>query len=82
MALVDAGDAGHDLPRRAIAALEGVSLDEGGLQGVELLAVGQALDRRDLASFHQSGEGETRFHALAVHQHRAGSALAESATFL
>ena len=69
-------------PGRAIAALEGVSLDEGGLQGVELLALGQALDGRDLTSFHESGEREARFHALAVHQHRAGSALAESAAFL
>jgi hypothetical protein len=82
VALVDAGDAGHDLSGGAIAALEGVSLYKGGLQGVELIALGQALNSRDLASFHESGEREARFHALAVHQHRAGSALAESAAFL
>ena len=82
MALGDAGDAGHDLPGRAIAALEGVALDEGGLQGVELLALGQAFDGRDLAPFDEGGEREARFHALAVHQHRAGAALAEATAFL
>ena len=42
VALGDAGDAGHDLPGRAIAALEGVALDEGGLQrdGAARLAPG------------------------------------------
>ena len=60
VALVDAGDAGHDLPGRAIAALEGVALDEGGLQRMELLALGQALDGRDLAPLHEGGEREAR----------------------
>ena len=74
--------AGHDLPGRAVAALEGVAFDEGGLQRVELVARRQAFDRRDLPALHEGGERETRLHALAVHQHRAGSALAESAAFL
>ena len=82
MALVDAGDAGHDLPGRAIAALERIALDEGGLQRVELVALGQAFDRRDLAAFHQGGERQAGLHALAVHQHRAGAALAEAAALL
>src|SRR3954469_1172970 len=55
VALVDAGDAGHDLPGRAIAALEGIALDKRGLQRVELLPVGEALDGRDLAGFHECG---------------------------
>src|SRR5215211_2517851 len=38
VALCDAGDAGHDLSRRAIATLESVTLDECGLQRVELTA--------------------------------------------
>ena len=41
--LLDARHAGHDLSRRAIPALEGVALDEGGLQGMELVALGEAL---------------------------------------
>ena len=42
----------------------------------------EALDRRDLAALHEGGEREAGFHALAVHQHRAGAALAETAAFL
>src|SRR5256885_7709658 len=66
--LCDAGDAGHDLSGRAIAALEGVSLDESRLQWMQLLAVCQAFDRYDLAPLNESGERKARFHALAVHQ--------------
>jgi hypothetical protein len=43
--------------------------------------LGKALDGRDLAPFHERGEGEAGFHALAVHQHGAGPALAEAAAF-
>ena len=82
MALGDAGDAGHDLPGRAIAALEGVALDEGGLQRMELLALGQAFDGRDLTTFDKSGERKARLHALAVHQHGAGAALAKATALL
>ena len=49
---------------------------------MKLIALRQALDGRDLASFHESGEREARLHALAVHQHRAGAALTEAAAFL
>jgi hypothetical protein len=82
VALGDAGNPGHDLPGRAVAALEGVALDEGGLQGMELLALGEALDGRDLAPVHEGGEREARLHALAIHQHRARAALAEAAALL
>ena len=40
-------DGRADLPGRAVAALEGVVLDERLLQRVQRVAVGQALDRRD-----------------------------------
>src|SRR5215218_274030 len=82
MPLVNAGDAGHDLPGRAVAALEGIALDKGGLQRMELLALRQALDGRDLATLDQSSERETRLHALAVDQHRARATLAETAALL
>jgi hypothetical protein len=49
---------------------------------VKLVPLGQALDRRDLAPFGESGEREARFHALAVHQDRAGAALAKATAFL
>ena len=82
MALGDAGDAGHDLSGRAIAALEGITFDESGLQRMELLALRQAFDGRDLAPLDERSKRKARFHALAVHQHRAGTALAEAAAFL
>src|SRR5947209_14686072 len=82
MALCYAGDASHDLSGRAISALESVTLDEGGLQRVELIALRQALDGRDLVAFHEGRERQTCFDALAVHQHRARAALAEATAFL
>src|SRR3954462_11007901 len=48
VALGDARDSGHDLPGRAVAALKRVAFDEGGLQGMELAAFCQPLNRRDL----------------------------------
>src|SRR5688572_29631581 len=62
MALGNAGDAGHDLTRGAVTALESVALDEGGLQRMEPVALRQALDRGDLAPFGERRERETRFH--------------------
>jgi hypothetical protein len=56
VAFCDTGDAGHDLPRCAIAALEGIALDERGLQRVEFFALRQALDGRDLAPLNESGK--------------------------
>src|SRR5439155_17661745 len=82
MTLVDAGDTGHDLSGRAVTALERIPLDEGGLQRMKLIALCQAFDSRDLASLDEGREGETRFHALAVHHDRAGAALAETTAFL
>ena len=41
MALRDARDAGHDLPGSAIAALEGIALDECRLQRMEPLTLSQ-----------------------------------------
>ena len=40
MAFADAGNGGHDLPRRAVAALEGVMFEEGGLDRMEFAAPG------------------------------------------
>ena len=44
--------------------------------------VGQALDGGDLAAVVHDGEGQAGIDALAVHQHRAGAALAAVAAFL
>jgi hypothetical protein len=82
VALGNAGDAGHDLTGRAIAALEGVALDKGGLQRMKLLALRQAFNGLDLAPIDQRGEREARLHALSIDEDRAGSALPEVTAFL
>ena len=56
MAFSDAGNARHDLPGGAIAALESVPLDEGGLQGVKLVALRQTFDGCDLAPLDEGCE--------------------------
>src|SRR4051812_42850469 len=53
VALVDARDAGHDLPGGAVAALECIALDERRLQGVELVPLSEVLNGRDLAPLHK-----------------------------
>src|SRR5207249_6471979 len=64
------------------AALEPVTLDEGSLQRMERIALSQALDRRDRAAVHEGSEPQAGLHPLAIHQRRAGAALAEAAAFL
>ena len=52
--------------RSAVAALEAVVLVERLLDGVPLLAVGQALDRRDRRAVGLRGEHRARLHRLAL----------------
>src|SRR5437016_856888 len=82
VALGDTGGAGHDLPRRAITALERIALDERRLERMEFVALRETLDRRDLAAFDERGERQAGLHALAVHADRAGAALPEAAALL
>src|SRR5439155_5756821 len=56
VAFCDAGNAGHDLPGGAIAALKAIALDECSLQRVQLLASRQAFDGRDLAPVDEGSE--------------------------
>src|SRR5262249_3452436 len=72
----------HQEARRADAALERGVLEELLLQRMELLALGQALDRldataADLAAEHQAGADQA-----AVEGHAAGAAVAGGAAFL
>src|SRR5690348_2115312 len=77
MALVHAGDGRHDLPGRAVAALERVVVDEGLLHRVQRRAGrAQPFDRRHVAALRNGGETEAGERALAVDQHGAGAALA------
>src|SRR3954449_1540703 len=59
VALLDAAGGRHDLARRAIAALEGVIIDEGLLQRMQGAVFGcQAFDGGDLAALMHDGEAE------------------------
>jgi len=74
-----------DLTGRAVAALETVVLDEGGLDGVEFsirACSGETFDGCDFASVINYGEREARVDAPAVNEHRARAALAVIATLL
>ena len=83
MAFGDAGDGGHDLPGRAVAALEGVLLDEGAAAcGCSApFAPGEALDGGDRLA-HRCRQGQAGEHAPAADVHRAGAALALVAALL
>ena len=76
------GDGGADLARGAVAALEAVVLEEGGLDGVEVVAVREAFDGGDFGSVGRDGEGEAGVDAAAVDEDSAGSALAVVAALL
>ena len=70
-ALGEQGDRRHDLPRRAVAALESVVPDERQLQRMRRTAGRETLDGGHLAAFARCGERQAGQHPLAVRQHRA-----------
>ncbi len=82
MPLADAGDRRHDLSRGAEAALKRIMLDEGGLHGVEPVALGKPLDRGDLAALGHDRQRQARQRPAAVDMHRAGAAFAAVAALL
>jgi hypothetical protein len=56
--------------------LEGVAVEEGDLQVAQVLRRSQPLDGGDLIALVHHRQRQTRVDAHAVHQHRAGAALA------
>src|SRR5271168_4612569 len=81
-ALAEHPQSGTDLPRRAIAALKAVVLDEGRLQWVQRFTVGEPLDRRDRLVVMHCGERQAGVDTAAVQQHRASPTLAMIAALL
>ena len=79
--LFEEGGGGADLAGGAVAALEGVVLEEGGLDGAEGFAVGEAFDGGDVGAGGGYGEGEAGVDAAAVNDDGAGSALSVVAAF-
>src|SRR5438093_5945599 len=75
-------DRRHDLPRRAVAALQAVVLHEGGLHGMERAVGRQPLDRDDLGARLHRGQRQASLDAPAVAQDGAGAALPQLAALL
>lgn len=76
MPFSDTSDGRDDLPRRAIAALKGVLIDEGLLHRMKRAArFAEPLDGRDRAA-NRDSEGQAAEDPCAVDEHRAGSTLA------
>ena len=70
-------------PGGAVAALEGVVLDEGVLHRMQgAVRRRQALDRRDVRAVPHDGQLQACVDALAIDQHGAGAALAVVAALL
>src|SRR5262249_57395682 len=78
----DQADRGTDLAGGAISALERGAIDEGALERMQGVTLGETLDRRDLRAILHDRQREARKHAAAVDEHRAGPALAVIAAFL
>ena len=82
---IEGGDGGADLAWGAVAALEAIVLEEGGLNGMEIFdafATGEAFDGGDVGTLGGEGEGEAGVDAAAVEQDGAGPALAVVAALL
>src|SRR6202011_5521340 len=83
VALVDTGNRRHDLAGCAVAALQGVVIDECLLHGMQFTIRGrQAFDRRDLMSVHLRRQREARCDAAAFDVYGAGTTLSVVAAFL
>ena len=76
MALRYQANGAHDLSGRAIAALETVAGDEGGLHRMQRLALGKAFDGGDACAVKGGGQRQAGIDAPAVDQDGAGAALA------
>ena len=73
------GTRGHDHAVSAIATLCGLLGDESGLDGARLFLRAKAFQSGHGAARHLFDGRNARAHGLAIHQHRAGAALAQPA---
>ena len=81
MTLAQQRDGGADLPRRAVAALESVVADEGGLHRMQRAVLREPFNRDDLLSAVHHGEGEAGVIAPSVDENRARAARPLIASF-
>ena len=67
---------GTDLARCAVAALEPIVLDEGGLHGMKIARLAETFDCRDLVAFMHDSEGQAGIDAASVDHDSARTTLA------
>src|SRR4051794_40859746 len=79
--LSEQGVRGEHLARRADAALKATLLDEGFLNGVEVFAVGEALDGQDRSTVVLDRERQASAEHLTIDNDGAGAAHADRAAF-
>ena len=72
---LEQGVARHQHPRRAVAALQAVLLEETLLHGVELAVLLEALHGHDLAAVGLDSEDGAGLHGPPVEEHCAGPAV-------
>src|ERR1700744_5449991 len=69
--LFQEGDGRHDLPRRAVTALEAVVRDKRSLHGMQGAGLPDAFNGRDRFVLVRHGETQARVHAASRHMDRA-----------
>src|SRR5688572_15976497 len=74
--LLNRANGGEDLPRRAVAALKAIAVQEGSLHRVKFVACGDAFNRNDLLAPARRRKRQTRQHTLAINDDRAHTARA------
>ena len=80
--LLNGTDGREDLPRRAVAALKAIAVQEGGLHRVQLVAGGEAFNGDDVLALARRRQRQTGQDTLAVDDDRARAARALIAPLL
>ena len=80
--LLNCADGREDLPRRAVAALKAIAVQEGGLHRVKLIAFGEAFNGDDVLALARRRKRQTGQDTLAFDDDRACAARALIAPLL
>ena len=80
--LIEQSLTGHDHAVDAVAALDGLFVDEGLLDFVHILGVAQAFDGRDRFVLRRANRRDAGTDRDPVHDHRASTALGQAAAVL
>jgi len=80
--LLNGADGREDLPRRAVAALKAIAVQEGGLHRVKLVAFGEAFNGDDVLALARRNKRQTGQDTLAFDDDRARTARALIAPLL